>query len=101
MGYWALGPDGVATLELECETDLNPAGHQEYSDCSNHEFNSGAVLKFLNPAGKQRSFESGGIITSVLTQDAQGDCDDDGFSDAQELAAGTDPHDRDDFPGEE
>lgn len=65
-----LGPGETANLVLDAMTDLNPGGKQEYSECGRHEFNSGAVLKFRNPAGKQRSFETGGIVVSV-------DCDGD------------------------
>lgn len=87
-----LPPGGVATLEVEAETDLNPAGHQEYTSCSYHDFNSGAVLKFRMPDGTQRSFDTGSVVVSVLTKDALGDCDGDGFTDAEELECGTDPH---------
>lgn len=98
---WDIGDldDGEsATLVLDAETDITPGGDQSYTECSLHEFNSGAVVKFRNEAGKQRSFETGGIVVSVLTENAQGDCDLDGFSDADELAEGTDPHDPEDFP---
>jgi hypothetical protein len=95
---WVIGnlADGeTASLVLRSVTDLNPAAHQEYTECSYHEFNSGAVLKFRNPDGKQRSYETGGIIASVLTEDALGDCDEDWSSDADELTGGTDPHNPD------
>ena len=92
---WDIGmlpPGGVATLEMETETDLTPDGYQSYTSCSYHDFNSGAVLKFRMPDGKQRSFETGSVVVSVLTEDALGDCDGDGFTDAEELECGTDPH---------
>jgi len=99
---WDIGtltPGETAFLDCLVITDTNPGGHQSYTECSNHEFNSGATLKFKNPANKQRSFESGGIIVSVLSADhTTGDCDNDGFTDLEELIAGTDPHDIDDFP---
>jgi len=71
----ALVPGASANLVLKVVTDLTPDGFQSYTECSNHEFNSGATLKFRNPANKQVSFETGGIIVSVLTVNAQGDCD--------------------------
>ena len=49
----------------EANTDINPAGKQEYSSPGEYEFNSGAVLKFNVPDGSQRSFETGGISVEV------------------------------------
>jgi hypothetical protein len=101
MLMWEIGTlssGDMASLVIDANTDLNPGGKQEYSECSYHEFNSGAVLKFKMPDGMQRSFETGEIIISVLTEDGLGDCDGDGFTDAEELARGTDPHDPADFP---
>ncbi|MEA2093456.1 MAG: hypothetical protein U9P11_02695, partial [Pseudomonadota bacterium] len=79
----------TANLVLRTATDLNPAGKQEYSECSYHEYNSGAVLKYRNEFNKQRSFGSGELVVSVLTEDALGDCDGDGFIDADD----PNPHD--------
>jgi hypothetical protein len=81
---------------LHAETDLTPGGDQSYTECSWHEFNSGAVLKFYAP--RKQSFETGSIMVSVLTEDALGDCDGGGLIDADELALGTDPHDPADDP---
>ena len=60
-----LGPGQTANLVLGAITDLNPAGHQEYTTCGEYEFNSGAVLKFRGPDGHQRSFETGPILVDV------------------------------------
>lgn len=88
-----LAPGETATLVLAASTDLNPAGHQEYTECSLHEFNSGAVLKFLDPDSKQHSFETGSVVASVLTVDLLGDCDGDGWVDWDEvIMLGSDPH---------
>jgi len=85
---WVIGTlldTKTAVLTCDVVTDLDPGGNQSYTECSNHEFNSGATLKFRNEAMKQRSFESGGIIISVLTVDAAGDCDGDGVIDNVDL----------------
>lgn len=60
-----LGPGESASLACKIQTDINPGGQQEYSSPGEYEFNSGAVLKFLNPDDKQRSFETGGISVVV------------------------------------
>jgi hypothetical protein len=61
-----LGPLEVANLVLHVSTDENPAGKQEYTSPGIYEFNSGAVLKFRDPRGKQHSFETGSIYLEVL-----------------------------------
>ena len=61
-----LGPGMTANLVLEVRTDLNPGGHQEYTSPGDYEYNSGAVLKFRNDAGKQRSHETGTVYLTVL-----------------------------------
>jgi len=77
---WAVGElaDGESKqLVLAVETDTTPGGDQSYTECSLHELNSGANVKFRNEAGKQRSFVTPELIVSVLTVDAAGDCDGD------------------------
>jgi hypothetical protein len=59
-----LGPGDTANLVLWAYTDLNPAGHQEYTEPGIYEFNSGAVVKF-RVNGKQNSFETGSVMVSV------------------------------------
>jgi len=104
---WTIGTlaaGDTAVLVCDVVTDLTPGGDQSYTECSNHEFNSGAVAKFTVPKANGKnpqkiSQESGGIIVSVLSADhTTGDCDNDGFTDLEELIAGTDPHDIEDFP---
>jgi hypothetical protein len=71
---WDVGlvpPGGTANLVLMTETDLNPAGHQEYTEAGYYEYNSGAVLKFqVQPPGAmkphQMSFETGSVMLTVL-----------------------------------
>jgi hypothetical protein len=64
-----LGPGGTANLVLKGNTDMNPAGKQEYTSPGVYEFNSGAVLKLRDSRGKQHSFETGGIYVTVLPAD--------------------------------
>lgn len=42
-----LAPGEMAEIRFEISTDLNPAGHQEYTSPGCYELNSGAVLKFM------------------------------------------------------
>jgi hypothetical protein len=48
---WDIGdldPGETARLILLVSTDLNPAGHQEYTSPGEYELNSGATLKFID-----------------------------------------------------
>jgi hypothetical protein len=101
-----IGPGETETLTLWTYTGLDPDGLQHYTECSWHEYNSGAVLKaeIPSPSGrgktKQVAFGTDSVMVSVLTEDRQGDCDGDGFMDEdEEDTYGTDPHDEADFPG--
>ena len=99
---WAVGSlaDGeTKELVLTVVTDENPAGNQEYTSCSYHDINSGANLKYKDGNNKKQSASTEAITVSVLTDNAEGDCDGDGFSDEVELDLGTDPHVTEDFPG--
>jgi hypothetical protein len=66
---WDVGDLGVgesATLTLTVSTDLNPAGHQEYSEAGeDYELNSGATLKFRDGDGTQLSAYTGSILVDV------------------------------------
>ena len=96
-----LDPGETANLVLRTKTDITPGGDQSYTECSYHEYNSGAVLKFLvegNKKPRQESYDTGAIIVSVLTPGLAGDCDLDGFIDETELNLETDPHDPADYP---
>ena len=96
-----LGPGETANLVLRTRTDITPGGDQSYTECSYHEYNSGAVLKFLvdcNKKPRHESYDTGEIIVSVLTPGLVGDCDCDGFIDETEVRLETDPHDPADYP---
>jgi hypothetical protein len=64
---WAvgdLGPGQTVNLVLLTMTDLNPAGHQEYTSPGEYDYNSGAVVKFL-VGGKKQSFDTGSVMLTV------------------------------------
>jgi hypothetical protein len=71
---WNVGtvpPGGTANLVLMTMTDLNPAGHQQYTSPGDYDYNSGAVLKFqVQPPGAkkphQRSFDTGSVMLTVV-----------------------------------
>jgi len=61
----SLAPGEPAILVLTVYTDLNPAGHQEYTSPGKYELNSGCVLKgFVE--GKKVSFETNPIAIEVV-----------------------------------
>lgn len=70
---WDVGllpPGGTANLVIHTMTDLNPAGHQEYTEAGAYEYNSGAVLKTqVQPEGAKRphqqSYETGSVMLTV------------------------------------
>jgi len=66
---WEIGDlaiSGTATLTLEISTDLNPAGHQEYTELGEEVLNSGATLKFIDPdQDMQLSAYTGSITVDV------------------------------------
>jgi hypothetical protein len=56
--FWDVGdlaPGETAYLTVQVSTDLNPAGHQEYTSPGTYQLNSGAVLWFDDPTGLQYS----------------------------------------------
>lgn len=65
---WEIGDlaiSGTATLTLEISTDLNPAGHQEYTELGEEELNSGATLKFKDDDETQLSAFTGSVTVDV------------------------------------
>lgn len=67
---WEIGdlaPEETARLILLVSTDLNPAGHQEYTSPGIYELNSGATLKFIDPEqDMQLSAVTDSIYVTVL-----------------------------------
>jgi len=65
---WTIGPmtaGETATIYLVISTDLNPAGHQEFTSCGTYFLNSGATVKgFVN--GRQVSAEADPIEIKVV-----------------------------------
>ena len=70
---WDIGdllPGETAILILLVSTDLNPKGHQEYSEPGVYELNSGATLKFIDPEQDvQLSAYIDSIYVTVLPAD--------------------------------
>ncbi len=69
---WDIGtldPGQEATLTVVAATDVNPGGHQEYSEAGAYELNSGATLKALSD-GKQFSATSEVIWVEVVEANA-------------------------------
>lgn len=59
----------TATLTLLVSTDINPAGHQEYTEPGICELNSGATLKFIDPEQDvQLSAYTDSIFVTVLPE---------------------------------
>lgn len=67
IGDLASGDTAVLTMVIS--TDINPAGHQEYTSPGCYELNSGAVLKFINSEGIQLSAHTPNIMVHVEPQD--------------------------------
>ena len=65
---WTIGDmeaDETAVIYLVISTDLNPAGHQEFTSCGTYFLNSGATVKgFVN--GRQVSAEADPIEIKVV-----------------------------------
>ncbi len=69
---WGLGqllPGDQAELIVVAATDVNPGGHQEYTEAGPHSLNSGATLTGL-VNGKQFSVTSGAIWVEVVEANA-------------------------------
>lgn len=108
---WVIGDIAAGdfeTLVCSMQTDTTPGGEQSYTECGRYEYNSGANVKYtvdteLGNSGKIKDIQNSHSTPSVLVEvfefaDLSGDCDDDGFTDSQEIGAGTDPFDDGDFP---
>ena len=70
---WEIGdllPGETARLMVLVSTDLNPKGHQEYSEPGIYELNSGATLKFIDPVQDvQLSAYTDSIYVTVLPEE--------------------------------
>jgi hypothetical protein len=70
---WDIGdlePGEMARAIFLVSTDLNPAGHQEYTSPGVYEFNSGATLKFIDPEqDMQLSAVTDSIYVTVLPEE--------------------------------
>ena len=69
--FWDIGTHETgeyATLYLTMATDLNPAGHQEYTSPGTYELNSGLVVKKIYD-GVQYSWESPTLYIEVFGED--------------------------------
>lgn len=68
--FWYIGdlaPGETARIIILVSTDLNPAGHQEYTAPGVYEMNSGATLKFIDPEqDMQLSAVTDSIYVTVL-----------------------------------
>lgn len=100
-------PGETATVSVLAETDFNhgqgkkdPTGKREYTSCGVHEINSGATLTGVTEFGESVSVSTSSITVGVFDfADLSGDCDEDGFTDGEELNTyGTDPFDPNDIP---
>jgi hypothetical protein len=70
--YWYIGdlaPGETARIIILVSTDLNPAGHQEYTEPGIYEMNSGATLKFQDCTGTQLSASTDSIYVTVLPEE--------------------------------
>lgn len=67
---WYIGtqqPGEYAIIRIKMSTDLNPAGHQEYTSPGRYELNSGAVVKKVYD-GEQYSWETEPLYIDVFEQ---------------------------------
>ena len=68
--FWYIGdlqPGETARITILVSTDLNPAGHQEYTEPGIYEMNSGATLRFIDPEqDMQLSAVTDSIYVTVL-----------------------------------
>lgn len=100
-------PGETASVSVLAETDFNhgqgkkdPTGKREYTSCGVHEINSGATLSGVTEFGESVSVSTSSITVGVFDlADLSGDCDEDGFTDGEELNIyGTDPFNPNDQP---
>ena len=93
-----------ASADVTATTDFNPGQakksipKQEYTSCGQHDMNSGASITYTDINGIVQEASTPPVTVDVFTTDQLGDCDGDGFSDADEVSHGTDPFDPADFP---